>query len=316
MVIQVIAAKARRQAVAEKISLVGTLAANEQVEIKSEIDGTIEAINFEEGQTVRKGDLLLKLDQTKLAATVAQADANFKLAQANLKRSEALLQSRSISQQEYEQATATFETSRATVDLVRRQLKDASILAPFDGMIGARLVSPGQVITRGMPLSSLINLDPIKAEFKVPERFLSQLHSGLDIEIEVAAYPGIKFKGSVYFIDPRVDESTRTALIKARLPNSENKLRPGMFGNLNLVINLRANSIVIPESAVLLQGDQASLFVVDKDNVVQPRMVTLGLRLAGQVEILKGLNEGETVVSEGTQKLRPGAKVSFAPVKP
>lgn len=309
MSVPVVAVKSERQPLAEKISLVGTLAANEAVEVRSELDGTIEEINFEEGQQVKQGHVLFRIDQRKLQATLAKAQADLKLAEANRNRYEKLVEERAISRQEYDQAIAAFESSRASVELASEQMHDATITAPFDGMTGARLVSLGQFITKGTSLTAVISDNPIKAEFRVPERYLSQVREGQKIEIVVSAYPEEKFTGDVYFIDPQVNEAMRTALVKAVVPNPDGRLRRGMFANLNLIVSVRANAITIPEKAVVQQGDRTSIFVVNAQNEAEPRFVQIGVRLPGIVEVTDGLTEGEIVVVEGYQKLRPGAKV-------
>jgi membrane fusion protein, multidrug efflux system len=311
--IQVIAVEAREQPVMEALSLVGSLAANEMVEIKAETEGVVEEFNFKEGQRVEKGQLLLKLDESKLAAALAEAEANFTLSKANHERAKQLLKDKLISQQEFEQLTAQFEANQAGIELKRRQLKDARIFAPFGGIVSARQISPGQVITRNTTLTWLVDLDPVKVEVKVPERYLRQLKIGQPLEFTVAAFPTEKFRGEVYFISPQIDEGTRTALVKARIPNPEAKLRSGMFASLDLTLQLRDAAIVIPEPALMNNGDNFMVFIVDNKGTAQVRPIQVGLRLAGKVEVVKGLKAGEKVVVEGTQKLRPGAPVKLAP---
>jgi membrane fusion protein (multidrug efflux system) len=315
--VQVVAVEARRQPVSETLSLVGTLMADETVEIKSETDGTIEEIGFQEGQLVEKGHLLIKLDESKLAASVGEAEANYRLSQANFERAKQLVTEKLISLQEFDQIAATFNVTRATLELKRRQLKDARIHAPFAGAVGARAVSPGQVISKDAVLTWLVDYDPIKAEVNVPERFLSQLQVGQQIQFKVAAHADREFKGDVYFISPNVDQSSRTALVKARIPNEGLFLRPGMFANVDLTIRVRGSSVVIPEAALsqVLEGDRATIFLVDANHTAQSRKVDLGVRLAGWVEIVGGLNGGETVVVEGVQKITPGSKVRLAPAE-
>lgn len=313
--VQVVAIPVARQQVVEKLALVGTLAANEIVEVKSEIEGTVESIGFQEGQPVRKGDLLVQLDATKLKASLDEAEASFKLSQTTYTRNEELLRSKLVSQQEYDQAAAIYHQSQATVELRRRLLKDTRIFAPFDGVTTARLISPGQVISRNSPLTSIVDLDPVKAEISVPERFLGQLKIGQTIELKVAAIPGKIFKGSVFFVAPYVDPSTRTALVKAGIPNASAELKPGMFANLELTLSLRDSAIVVPEVALaqILEEDRAVVYVVGKDETVQIRPVKLGVRMPGTVEIIEGLNDGERVIVEGVQKVGMGSKVSMAP---
>ena len=310
---QVVMLEARRQAVTESLSLVGTLTADEMIEIKSEVDGVVRQINFNEGEPVEQGRLLIQIDDGKLAASVAEAEANFKLSQANFERIRQLLKDRLVAPQEFDQTSATFDVNRATLELKRQLLKDTRIVAPFAGTTGARMVSPGQVIAKNTTLTWLVQMDPVKVEVNVPERFLNQLKLGQEIELNVASLPGRKFQGRVYFIAPQIDTNTRTALVKARIANPKQELRPGMFANLELALQIRDSAVVIPEVALMLSGERASIYVVDKEMTAHLRPIKTGVRLAGDVEIVSGLLAGEKVVVEGTQKLRPGAKVSPAP---
>jgi membrane fusion protein (multidrug efflux system) len=197
--------------------------------------------------------------------------------------------------------------------LKKRQLKDTRIHAPFAGVMGSRQVSPGQVIARNTTLSWLVDLDTLKAEFNVPERFLSQIRVGQAIELIVATYSGQKFPGEVYFISPHVDPSWRTVLVKAYVKNPEQRLRPGMFANLDLTLKVRDQAVLVPEAAITISSDKASLYTVEGGDTAQIKAVTIGIRLAGNVEITSGLQGGELVVVEGIQKIRPGAKVKLAP---
>jgi len=244
--VQVIAVEAKRQPVWENLSLPGTIAANEQVEIKAETDGIVQEINFAEGERVSKGQMLVKLDETKLAASAAEGEANLKLSQANYERAKQLFKDQLISQQEFDQTVSAFAVNQAGVDLKQRQLKDARVYAPFAGIVGARQISPGQVITRNTTLTWLVDLDIVKVEVKGTEKYLRQLKLGQPLQHAVAAFPGEKFRGEVYFISPQIDESTRTALVKARIPNPDAKLRGGMFAGLDLTLQARDSAIVIP----------------------------------------------------------------------
>lgn len=307
--INVVAYESKEQTISEKISLVGSLAANAAVEVKNEIDATIEGINFKEGESVEKGKMLFRFTQEKLKASLAQAEANLKLAEATAQRYQTLVQSRAVSQQEYDQAIATLEANRATVTLTREQLQDATIEAPFAGIMGERLVSIGQFITKGTSLSFLVNGDPMLIEFHVPERFLGKLRIGQSMEVRVAAYPGQLFIGEIYFIDPRINENTRTALVKAYTSNPKGQLRAGMFANVKVILDVRNDAIAIPESAIMLQQDDESIFVIDEENQVNSRLIQTGIRFDGMVEVIDGLAVGEKVVTEGHQKLRNGAMV-------
>lgn len=311
---QVVAVEARGQPVTESLALVGSIAANELIELKSEIDGTIQEILFREGQPVEKGQLLIRLDETKLAADVAEFESNFKLGQANFERAKQLAEEKLISQSEYDQAAATFDVRQATLNRKQRELKDTRITAPFSGVIGARNVSPGQVIARNTLLTWLVDVDPIKVELNVPERFLGQLRLGQTLDLTVAAFGTNQFHGKVYFIAPAVDANTRTTLVKAEIPNPKLELKPGMFANLDLNLQVREHAIVIPETALsqLLEGGGAVVFVVDKASTAQPRKVKLGVRMAGKVEVVEGIETGDRVIVEGLQKIGPGMSVKFA----
>lgn len=313
--VQVVAVPARRLPVTESLSLVGSVAANEAVELKAETEGIVQEILFEEGQRVEKDQLLVRLDESKFAASLAEAEAGFRLSQANFDRAQQLFKDKLVSQQEFDQAFAVFEMNRAGLDLKRRQLRDARILAPFAGIAGARTVSPGQVITRNTPLTTLVDLHVVKVEVNIPERYLQQAHLGQSLEFGVAAFPQQTFQGQVYFISPQLDEATRTALVKALIPNPEGRLRAGMFARLDLTLQLREAAIVIPEPALMADGSRFTVFVVTTNQTALLRPVTVGERLAGNAEILTGLAADELVVVEGNQKLRPGAPIRLAPAE-
>lgn len=308
----VVAVEARMAPVIESISLIGTIAANEEIEVKSETDGVVQEILFEEGEPVEQGDLLVRLDETKLIAELADAEARLKLAESTYARSRQLYEQQLISQQEFDQAASTFEVGRATVEVRRRQLRDARVYAPFPGRTGARYISPGQVITRNTPITWLVDLDPVKVEMNMPERFLSQTRPGQRVQFEVAAYPGQKFEGEIYFIAPRLDLDTRTALVKTRIANPDGRLKSGMVASLQLNLVVREAAVLIPEVALIYQSDSAGVFVVNDDQTVTLRSVVAGQRLPRWVEILDGLAAGEWVVVEGHQKIGPGRKVTRA----
>jgi membrane fusion protein, multidrug efflux system len=305
-------AEAKRQPVAETLSVVGTLTANESIEVKPETDGTVAEILFQEGQPVKKGELLIRLDESKLAAALAEAEANLKLSAATFERNKELYREKLVSQQEYDQAAALFQANQATVDLRKQQLQDVRIVAPFAGVTGSRAVSPGQMVAKGATLTWLVDMATMKAEFNVPERSLSGIQVGQSIALKVAGYPRETFQGQVYFLAPQVDPNTRTLLIKARLPNTEHKLKPGMFANLALTLTLREDAIVIPESALMTVGERTLVYVITSDDTAQMRPVTVGVRMPNLVEITQGLQAGERVVAEGVQKVRPGGPVKAA----
>lgn len=313
MALPVVAVEVRRKPVVESVSLVGNLAPNEAVELKAETDGVVKEVLFEEGQMVEPGTLLVQLDDTKLLAELADARARLQLAEANHARARELHANRLISEQDYDQAASSLAVSRATVELRERLLRDARVVAPFRGHTGARYVSPGQVITRNTVITWLVDLDPMKVEMNVPERFLSQVHRNQTVHFRVAAYPERQFAGEIYFIAPRLDELTRTALVKARLLNPDGLLKAGMVANLELVLVLRPEAPCVPEAALMNNGEMTFVFLVGEENTVELRPVSVGQRMPRWVEIMAGLTGGERVIVEGHQKVGPGMKVSLAP---
>jgi len=309
--VSVVVAAVKEETVEEKISLVGTLTANETVEIKNQAAGVIERIGFNEGQAVKSGQMLFMVDTRKLNATLARTEANLSMAQTTFGRLSSLITAGAISQQEFDQAKSDLDVKKAEVELIKAQLAETVIAASFDGVVGERKVSVGQFVDQGTTLSYLISQDPIKAELRAPERYLGQLKEGQPIQVTVAAYPDETFDGEVYFIAPQVEEQTRTALIKAKLPNPEGKLRQGMFANLDLIVNARSRALTIPEEALIPKGDEVYVFAVDAESKAQMKPVKVGIRLAGRAEILEGLSAGENVIVEGYQKVGPGSPVNM-----
>ena len=312
---QVVVAEVISKRVVESLSRVADVQANEMIEIQTEADGFVREILFEEGQRVEKGQLLVRLDDTKFATALAQSEANFQLSKANFDRSKQLFADKLISQQEFDQAAATYQANQANLEYARRLLEDARIVAPFDGIMSSRNVSPGQFITKNTIVSWLIDLDPAKIEFQLPERYLGQVRTNQEINMTVAAYPSRTFTGRVFFVSPYVDPTNRTALVKASISNPDYALKPGMFASLDLTLTVRESSLVIPESAItqILPNAEGLVFAVDANNMAQSRKIKTGVRLVGEIEVLEGLAAGDKVIVEGLQKVIPGAPVRIAP---
>ena len=311
---QAVVTEAKVQPVNETLSLVGSVAANEMVEIKSETDGTLEEVLFTEGQRVKQGDLLIRLDESKFIASVNEAEANFKLSETTYERNKQLQRDKLVSQQEYDQAAAQYQANKASLELKKRLLKDARIYAPFKGTMSSRQVSPGQVIAKNTTLTWLIDLDPVKVELNVPERFVSQLQVGQKIEITVAAYPGRTFAGEVFFVAPTLDPATRRLQLKAWVPNPSRRLRPGMFANLDLKLGERSDALMVPDEAVVYDRQGNYVWRLGEGNVAERVPVEVGAHQEGLVEIVRGVRAGDVIVSAGTHKVTQGAVVR--PVAP
>lgn len=307
----VVVAPAIERTLTESVSVVGNLVADEIVEIQSEIEGVVETASFDEGARVESGEVLFKIDSEKLQAEVAEAEANYQLASANLKRSKDLLKTKTISSKEYDQSVSAYYSNKATLERAQQRFDDAVIRAPFSGIVGARMVSPGQRVSVGDTLTSVVNLETVKAEFGVPSRYVSQLKVGEQISVKVEAYPDETFKGKVYFVSPRIETQTRTVLVKARMQNENQRLIHGMLASVEVGLEERPNSLVIPEAAVIQRKDTKSVFAVGEGNIAELRSVKTGIRLKGEVEIIDGLKAGELVVVEGTQKIGPGSPLTY-----
>lgn len=310
MVVPVVTVPATRQVVEETIEAIGTLAANEKVEIQSETDGVIAAILFREGEGVRAGQTLVKLDPAKRRADLAEAEAHLKMAEATRQRYAELLLKGIVAREEADRAETDRAAQQARVARLTSELDDAVIRAPFDGIAGARLASLGQFIQKGTRIATLMDTDPMKVEFRLPERFLGRLRVRQAVKLKTAADPQATWVGEVYFIDPQVDIATRTVLLKATVPNPDGRLQQGMLVRVHLVRETREGAIVIPEIALLYQGKTTFVYAIGPERKAEMRPVKVGLRMADSLEILEGLREGEAVVVEGHQKLKPGATVA------
>jgi membrane fusion protein (multidrug efflux system) len=308
MAVPVETARVTSERLENKFSAVGTLDANEAVDIKSEIDAVVEKINFTEGSAVKKGDPLIHFDDAKWRAQYQQAKAEVENAKIRAERSDKLLKSDSVSQQEYDDAHAAARTAEANFALLEARLKETHIVAPFDGLVSERLVSPGAYAKAGDSLVRLVDLKTIKVNFGVPERYLTQLKLGQKVSARVASLNNRNFVGEVYFIDPQVDVMTRTIKVKAKIDNADGALRSGLFANVELTLDVHENAAVIPEEAILAQMGATTVFAVS-DQHVTIRPVKTGMRIPGKVEILDGLKAGEEIVTSGHQKLFPGVKV-------
>src|SRR5437667_1037692 len=299
---------ARTDTVRDEISATGQIEAVQSIELRPEVDGRIVEILIREGQEVEQGTPLFKVDDAQLKAQVAQLEAQRDLAQQALARAKDLAQQNASSAADLEKAEAEARSAQAQYDLQRIRLERTTVLAPFAGVAGQRYVSLGDYVTTDTRLVSLHTVNPQRASFQVPERFARSLRPGQQVTFQVAAIPGRDFTGTVDFVDPVVQLPSRTILVKARVPNPQRVLQPGMFIEARLVTGVRPGAIVIPEDAVVpLQG--ANVVWVVSDGKALRRSVTLGVRTPGFVEVSTGVDAGAQVVVGGLELLAPGAPV-------
>jgi membrane fusion protein (multidrug efflux system) len=304
--------------IAQEIIAVGSLRSNESVVLRSEIAGRITGIQFREGQPVERGALLFELDDSIYRAEREQARASLALSQRNHERAKELFERKLISTRERDEAAAKLDVDAATVALAEARLSKTRIRAPFDGVVGLRAVSPGDYITAGQPLAPLEQIAVLKADFRLSEAALSRIKVGQTLNLEVDAFPGQVFPGRVYAIDPRLAEDTRSIGVRASVANNRNQLRPGLFARVRLVIAERDGAVLVPEQAIVPQGDKPFLYVIE-DGKAALRPVQTGLRQDGRVEITSGVAPGDVVITAGVQKIGPGSAVmpiNLAPPPP
>lgn len=299
---------ARTDTVRDEIAATGQIEAVQSIDLRPEVDGRIVEILAHEGQEVDEGTSLFRVDDAQLKAQVAQLEAQRDLAQQALARTKELIRQNAASTADMEQAEATARSAQAQYDLQRIRLERTTVRAPFAGVVGQRHVSLGDYVTTSTALVSLHTVNPQRAAFQVPERFARDLKPGERVSFRVAAIAGRDFIGEVDFVDPVVQLPGRTILVKARVPNPERLLHPGMFIEAHLVTAVRPAAVVIPEDAVV-PAEGASFAWVVTAGKADRRAVELGVRVPGFVKVTKGVKTGEQVVVGGLELLAPGAPV-------
>lgn len=289
------------------IRAVGTLRANESILIRPEIAGRIRQVWFEEGQTVEKDQLLVDLDDSELQAELAQAAAQLKVSRLTYERLKQLDLDgkRYVTKQQLDEVAGVLHVSQANHALYATRLAKTKIRAPFSGITGIRRVSPGDFVGAGLDIVNLEDLAQLKIDFKVPETLLRHLAPGQPIELTTDAYPGEIFHGAVYVIDPQVEMTTRSVQVRARIPNSQQRLRPGMFAQVLLTYGQEERALLIPEEAVMPKQEKTYVYVA-REGTAQQREITLGTRTKGFVQVLNGLTEQDTIIRVGHHKLQEG----------
>lgn len=301
------------------LASIGTVEAVQGVIVSTDLPGIVENISFESGSTVKKGDILVKLDTRQEAAQLNAIGARMDLARANFKRIGDLLKKRVASKSDFDTTVAEFKQAEAAVKEVEALMDRKTIRAPFDGILGIRRVNLGQYLKSGDEVVSLQSLDPIYVNFNTPQQHLSQLVEGRSVRVRADGLPGESFEGKIFAIDPEVDKATRNLKVQAVLGNPQDKLRSGMFVEVEVLLPQNGKVLAVPASAVDYAPYGNSIFVVeemkDKDGKtytgVKQKFVHLGDFRGDLVEVSKGLKAGEQVVSGGTFKLRNEQEVTI-----
>lgn len=310
------------------LDAVGSFFPEDEVTVGAEVDGIIKRLLVDEGSVVKKGDLLLEIDDEKLRLEVEESEAmlregraRYEHSQATLKRMRKLFEQGVIGQQELDDAVnqelmnrAAVENTQAKLARFKRELRDTKVIAPMDGVISERMVSAGEYVKIGASLLKIVDVNPLKLVFTLPEKHAGEIMTGQRVQIATRVYGGELFEGEIYFINPKVDAQTRTIEVKAWVDNSDLKLRPGFFVDAKVLLG-RRKSLVLPESAVLVREGNVVAMAVE-GGVISYKRVTPGMRFDGMVEILEGLTPQDSIVVSGRSEISEGTRVTVVSSPP
>ena len=292
---------------ADRLFTTGTLRASESVELASETAGKITRILFEEGSRVRRGELLVQINDSEFQAEKQRLEYELALAEEREARQRQLLEKGGISQDEYDAVLNRVNVLRSELDLVEAQIEKTKIRAPFDGTIGLRYVSEGSYVSPQARIASLRQIRPIKIDLSVPEKYVGRVAEGDTISFAVAGAGGPQ-RATVYAIEPSVAEDTRTLQLRARHPNPSGQLLPGAFADAEVIFRQIDSALTVPQFAVLTDREGQQVFIL-KSGRAQPQRVETGIRTDSTVQITQGLAAGDTVLTSNVQQLRSGAVI-------
>lgn len=307
------AVKIQQQDLDDALYVSGSLLPDEEVDLTFETSGKITDIHFKEGSFVKKGQLLAKINDAPLQAQLKKLEVQLKLYQDRLYRQNALLEKEAVSKEAFQEAETSLATLQAEIDLVKANIAQTELRAPFDGIIGLRNVSLGSYASQSTPIAKLTKVNPLKVEFNVPERYASQLSEGgklfFTLEGDLKEH-----QAKIYALDSRVDDQTRTFKVRAHYDNSNGKVIPGRYVNITLTTQQYTQTIAVPSEAILSEMGIDKVFLY-KNGVAEPNVIKKGIRTADKVQVISGLNIGDTVIVSGTMQIRTGQKVTLDEVK-
>ena len=290
------------------VQITGEIIPNENVLIKSEINGKIDKIHFKEGEYVRAGRTLFSVNVDELYAQLEKLKITKRLRETIEARQRKLLEKEAISQEEYDQALAELQTSSADINLLETQISKSFIKAPFGGILGIREVSPGAYITPSTSLVSLYSINPAKIDFSIPGKYSNIIKVGASIEFAVESSPKT-FVGKVFVIEPQIDPNTRTIKLRAICPNPNSELLPGQFANVNLVLDKKEDAILIPSEALIPEIGGSKVYLYKGGKAISTQVST-GIRTDVAIEITSGIIPGDTVITTGILQMRSGMNVN------
>jgi membrane fusion protein (multidrug efflux system) len=285
----------------------GTILPDEEVDLSFETSGKIVAIHFKEGTRVKKGDLLAKMNDRPLQAQLLKLQAQNKLAEEKEFRQRSLLEKDAISRESYDQVATELQAIEADLLLVQARISETELRAPFDGMVGLRLLSEGSYATPATKIVRLVKISPLKIEFSIPERYASEVRPGFPIEFRIDGNNNV-FKALVYAVEPKIDINTRTIGVRAMYPNSREELKPGRFASISMRLSQIDNTIAIPTEAIIPEMEGEKVFLYKSGKATSVKVIT-GLRTESLIQIQDGLKFGDTLLTSGILQLREGLPV-------
>ena len=298
------------QRLENNLSVTGNIIPNESVDLRSEISGLVTKITFQEGEFVKKGTPLVYLNDDELTAQKDRLNYTKKLYEGQENRQKQLLEREAISQEEYDIVLNQYNTNLADLNLIEAMLRQTVIRAPFDGVIGLRQISEGSVISPTDVIVNVVNIDPIKIDFSIPERYANIIKQGSHITFTNAAVEG-ESVGEVYAIAPNIDAATRTLQLRAISPNKDRKFLPGMFVGIKVNLEINENALMVPAQSLIPELDGYKVFVANAENIIEEAKVSIGIRTATDVQIIDGLKVGDRVLSTGIIQAKPGMAVNI-----
>lgn len=298
---------AKPERLQEKVLTTGTLRANEEVQLAAEVAGKVTDVLFREGSYVEEGQLLLKINDAELIAQRERAKSRIELAAQQVERQKALLEKGGVSQEEFDMTQNQLRVLESEMALNEAQLAKTEVRAPFSGRLGLRHVSAGSYITPQSRIASLQDISPIKIDFSLPEKYAGLIETGSILHFSIAGAATL-YEGTVYAVEPRIDENTRTLQIRATSPNRNGLLTPGAFADIELVLAEHGEALSVPTISVIPELGGKKVFVV-KNGLVEERSVETGIRTSSDVQIISGIAEGDTVLTSGLQLARTGLPV-------
>lgn len=312
-VLQVEAVELEYETIEDRIYSSGTIQANELVELSSEASGLVTRVLFEEGREVNRGDLLVKINDSELQAQKQRAIYRLNLADQREERQRRLLERGGISQDDYDATLNELNVLRAEVQLIDAQIDRTEVRAPFSGVIGLKYISTGSYITPTTRIASLQEVNPVKVDFSIPERFISRVDIGDEINFSVQGIDST-FVGEVYAIEPRIDPQTRTLQIRAISENRDQILYPGAFANIVLILDEIDNALMVPTIAIIPELNAQKVYIV-RDGTVEEARIRTGIRTSEKVQIIDGAERGDIILTTGLLQVRPGMDVEITDLK-